>query len=124
MAKSAVHWFEIPTQDLSRALRFYNRVLGLEMAAFDMMGCPMAMFPCDMAEGGVGGALIQYEGAVPSATGSMVYLDGGDDLSVPLGRVEAAGGKITMPKTSIGEHGFCGVFIDTEGNRVGLHSMT
>jgi predicted enzyme related to lactoylglutathione lyase len=53
----------------------------------------------------------------------MVYLSGGEDLSAPLGRVEAAGGKVVMPKTSIGEHGFCAMFLDTEGNRVGLHSM-
>ena len=117
----SAHWFEIPTKDISRAVRFYNRVLGLEMAAMDMMGCQMAMFPC--GTGGVGGALVQHSEQSPSATGTMVYLDGGDDLSTPLGKVEAAGGKVVMPKTSIGEHGFCAMFLDTEGNKVGLHSM-
>jgi len=121
MSQSTIHWFEIPTQDINRAVRFYNRVLGVEMATMDMMGCQMAMFPC--GAGSVGGALIQHEEAKPSATGTVVYFNGGDDLSAPLGRVEAAGGKVVMPKTSIGEHGFCGVFLDSEGNKVGLHSM-
>lgn len=119
MPTNAVHWFEIPAQDLLRAVRFYNRVLGLDMAATELMGCPMAMFPSD---GGVGGALVEHEQSIPSPNGTLVYLDGGNDLSVPLGKVPAAGGKVVMPKTSIGEHGFCAVFEDSEGNRVGLHS--
>ncbi|HZN35384.1 MAG TPA: VOC family protein [Pirellulaceae bacterium] len=122
MPKNAIHWFEIPTRDIQRAVRFYNRVLNTEMAAMDMMGCQMAMFPCEQGVG-VGGALVQHEQQAPAAQGTLVYLDGGDDLAVPLGKVEAAGGKVAMPKTSIGEHGFCAMFIDTEGNRVGLHSM-
>ncbi len=120
MATNALNWFEIPTTDLARAIRFYNQVLGLEMSSFDMFGCQMAMFPSDC---GVGGALIHMENCKPSDQGTAVYLNGGDDLAVPLGKVEAAGGKVVMPKTSIGEHGFCGMFLDTEGNRVGLHSM-
>lgn len=121
MPQSTIHWFEIPTQDISRAVRFYNRMLGVEMATMDVMGCQMAMFPC--GTGSVGGALIKHEEAKPSASGTVVYFNGGDDLSVPLGKVEAAGGKVVMPKTSIGEHGFCAMFLDTEGNKVGLHSM-
>lgn len=79
--------------------------------------------PCDMQNGGVGGGIVEGEGFEPSMTGSLVYLNGGDDLSVPLSKVEAAGGKILMPKTSIGENGFMAHFSDTEGNRIALHSM-
>ena len=121
MTANAIHWFEIPCNELPRAVRFYSRVLNVEMAHVEMPGCPMAMFPC--GSGGVGGALVQYEMNRPSEQGTIVYLAGGEDLSVPLGKVEAAGGKVVMPKTSIGEHGFCAMFVDTEGNRVGLHSM-
>ena len=81
------------------------------------------MLPCDMENGGVGGALMQSEGFNPSMDGTVVYLNGGDDLSTPLSKVESAGGKITMPKTSIGENGFMARFTDTEGNSVALHSM-
>ena len=120
---SVIDWFEIPANDLARAVKFYNRVLGSELAAADMMGSKMAMFPCGGDSGGVGGALIEHESHSPAATGTLVYLSGGNDLSEALGRVEGAGGKVLMPKTSIGEHGFCALFLDTEGNRVGLHSM-
>lgn len=120
MPTNAVHWFEIPAHDLLRAVKFYNRVLGLEMTATEMMGCPMAMFPAD---GGVGGALIEHEQSVPSPNGTLVYLDCGSDLSVALKKVEPAGGKVVVPKHAIGEYGFCAVFEDSEGNRVGLHSQ-
>jgi predicted enzyme related to lactoylglutathione lyase len=53
----------------------------------------------------------------------LIYLDAGEDLTPVLGRVEPAGGKVVVPKTSIGEHGAIAVFIDSEGNRVGLHSL-
>lgn len=56
-------------------------------------------------------------------TGTTIYLEGGNDLSVPLSRVESAGGKVILPKTSIGNNGFIALFIDTEGNKVGFHSL-
>ena len=80
------------------------------------------MFPYDNDNNGVGGGLVQMQGATPSADGVTIYLNGGDDLSIPLGRVEAAGGKILMPKTDIGENGYMAQLLDTEGNRVALHS--
>jgi hypothetical protein len=86
-------------------------------------GGKYGMLPADMMNGGVGGGLAQGEGFEPSDKGTVVYLNGGADLSLPLSRVEQAGGKIVMPKTSIGENGFMAHFIDTEGNRVAFHSM-
>lgn len=80
----------------------------------------MAMFP---AEDGVSGAVIKAEGYTPSAEGSIIYLNAGADLSDALGRVEAAGGLVVAPKTGIGENGYVAFFLDTEGNKVGLHSM-
>ena len=118
MAKNAVHWFEIPAVDLDRATKFYSQVLGVTMIPMNVTGSPMAMFPAE----GVGGALIREQGSAPSQHGTLVYLDCGSDLSAALGRVGAAGGKVILPKTAIGEHGFIGLFVDTEGNRVGLHS--
>jgi len=119
MSANAIHWFEIPALDMDRAVKFYNQVLGYSMASFDMFNCSMAMFPC---ESGVGGAICKQDNLQPSANGSVVYLDCGPDLSVALAKVEPAGGKILMPKSAIGEHGFIALFLDTEGNRVGLHS--
>jgi predicted enzyme related to lactoylglutathione lyase len=84
-----------------------------------MPGFKMAQFP---AEGGVGGGIVQGEGYAPRADGALVYLNGGDDLSTVLDRVEEAGGQVLLQKTSIGENGFMAYFMDSEGNRIGLHS--
>lgn len=121
--KNALNWFEIPAADYGRAEKFYNAIFATELVRMvGMEGYQMGMFPAE--EGGVGGGVIQGEGYVPSAEGSLVYLNGGDDLSVVLGRVEAAGGQVILPKTSIGENGFMAYFLDTEGNKVALHSMS
>ena len=69
------------------------------------------------------GSVIYEKGRKPSQEGTVVYLNAGDDLSEPLSKVEDAGGKVILPRTSIGENGFIAHFIDTEGNRVALHSM-
>jgi predicted enzyme related to lactoylglutathione lyase len=82
-----------------------------------------AFFPAEMETGGIGGCIIQGEGYEPSSNGSLIYLNAGDDLSIPLSKVEAAGGKILLPKTGIGPNGFMAYFSDTEGNKVGLHSI-
>ncbi len=81
---------------------------------------PMAMLPAE--QGGVGGAIVQGEGYVPSKEGVLVWLNGGEDLNVVLERVPEAGGEISSSKRSLGEHGFAAMFLDTEGNRIGLHS--
>lgn len=120
---SALNWFEIPVTDMNRALKFYNTILGVEMSTMEAMpGFTMAMLPA--TENHVGGAIVKGEGYVPSQQGTVVYLNGGDDLSNVLNKVEGAGGKVIMPKTNIGnEYGFMAIFTDTEGNKVGLHSM-
>ena len=69
------------------------------------------------------GAIVQMKEMKPSADGSTVYLNGGEDLNIALNRVVDAGGQVIMPKMEIGENGFIAQFIDTEGNRVALHSM-
>lgn len=117
---SAINWFEIPATNFDRAVAFYSNVLNSDLQKVNA-GFDMAFFPC--SDGGTGGCVTHGNGNKPSAEGSFVYLNGGDDLSVQLARVEPAGGKVVMPKTSIGENGFMAVFLDTEGNRVALHSM-
>jgi predicted enzyme related to lactoylglutathione lyase len=119
---NALNWFEIPAMDIKRAVKFYNTILGVELEISDMMpGYQMAML---VAEGGAGGGIIQGEGYTSSTEGSLVYLNGGEDLAVALAKVEGAGGKVLAPKTDIGDNGFFAYFLDTEGNKVGLHSMS
>ena len=81
------------------------------------MGTQIAFLPHD---GPVGGGVVEGDGYVPGADGPVVYLNGGDDLSVVLDRVEEAGRQVVLPKTPIGEHGFAAFVMDTEGNKVGL----
>lgn len=117
---NALNWFEIPAKDIERALTFYDTIMGATLIRMEANEAyPMGMFP---VESGVSGAVIQGEGYVPSTEGTIVYLNAGEDLSHVLNRVEGAGGNIVMPKTDIGENGFMAYFIDTEGNKVGLHS--
>ena len=107
--------------DLDSAVKFYSTVLGAKLEIISGMGVPMVFLPAE--EGSTGGALIAAEGYTPSQEGTVVYLNGGEDLGPILDRVEGAGGQAVMPKTDIGEHGFVAMFVDTEGNKVGLHSM-
>lgn len=120
---NAVNWFEIPANDMDRAVKFYSQILDKILQPFAMgSGFFMAMLPYTPGVG-VGGALVSGEGYQPSTLGTLVYLNGGDDLTVILDRVEVAGGQVLAPKYSIGENGFVGIFLDSEGNKVGLHSM-
>jgi len=123
--KNAINWFEIPVHDYKRAKRFYSEVLEAKIIDHHMEDKNMkyGIFPYDMENHKVGGAIVQMEGMNPSIDGSTVYLNGGDDLAIPLARVEAAGGEVLMGKTDIQENGFIAQFKDTEGNRVAFHSM-
>lgn len=120
--QNAVNWFEIPAADYNRAVKFYSEVLDTELQPFESEGTKMAFFPFEPPSG-VGGAITFGNGNEPSEKGPFIYLNGGDDLAVPLARVEKAGGTVLMPKTSIGENGFMAIFRDTEGNRIAFHSM-
>lgn len=119
----SINWFEIPVNDFARAKKFYEALYGAEIMEMPFPNGKYGMLPADMQNGGIGGGIVQGEGFVPSDKGTIAYLNGGEDLSIPLSKVEEAGGRIILPKTSIGENGFMAHFIDTEGNRVALHSM-
>lgn len=121
--KSALNWFEIPVSDFERARTFYETVLGVELFVQELDGITMGMFPCDQL--GIGGAICSGEYYVPGSDGSVIYLNAMPDLQPASDRVEAAGGKLVFPKTEIGNGwGYFALFIDTEGNKVGLHSMS
>ena len=118
---SALNWFEIPVTDLARAKRFYANLLQTELRDETVGGMSMAIFPYE--QGGVGGALIAGRQFAPSPDGAVVYLNAGDDLDGAIGRVEAGGGKVVLGKTLLSEQiGSIAWFVDTEGNRVALHS--
>jgi len=119
---NVLNWFEIPALNLERAIKFYSDMFSYpSMNKMDLGDLQMAVFP--MEGNGVGGALCQHVEYKPSQEGSLIYLNANPDLSIPLSKVEAAGGKVLIPKKQISpEIGFMAIFIDSEGNRVALHS--
>ena len=121
---SAIHWFEIPVTQLERAQRFYETVLACQMRREPMGPSEGAVFPYS-PDDGVGGALMCGPTAgVPSASGTMVYLDGGASLQVTLDRVAAAGGQVALPVQALPPGmGYFAHIVDPDGNRVGLHAM-
>ena len=121
--ENALNWFEISVNDIVRAKKFYEKVFDIEMVQEEMMGMKMAFFPTENMAEKVGGGLVQSEMHKPSMDGTVVYLNGNPDLALALGKVEAAGGKVVMPKTRISDEiGYMAFFLDTEGNKVALHS--
>jgi predicted enzyme related to lactoylglutathione lyase len=122
MIKHAINWFEIPVLDFDRALKFYEGLSGEKMQVMETEEMKSAFFNFDMQLGAIGGCIMHGKGYEPSKTGSMIYLNGGDDLSIPLSKVVELGGKIIVPKVPIGKNGHMAQFEDTEGNRVGLHT--
>ncbi len=118
---SFVSLFEIPATDLSRAVSFYEEVLNIKIEKMEMPGMEMGIFPYEQQL--VTGVIMKGEGFIPSADGPTIYLNAGDNLQPILDRVEKSGGKIVMPKTAhADESGFFALFLDTEGNRLGLNS--
>ena len=123
---NAISWFEIGTTNLDRAATFYETIFGVKLNPLDLPNIKMRMFPVDDMQNGVGGAVVDSGGFhKPSGTdGPLIYLNGNPDVQQILDKVEAAGGKIMVPKTQISpEYGYMAVIIDTEGNRIGLHSV-
>lgn len=131
MDKNIICWFEIYVKDLERASKFYSQVLGLNIRPMSTPGeaegqMRMASFSTMEESGnGVSGALIEMPGTKEGdgkSVNTLVYFPC-ENCEVEQGRVESAGGSIHQPKMSIGEHGFCSICIDTEGNLFGLYSM-
>ena len=119
--KSFVSIFEIPATEISRAIKFYQNILSIDIEKMDFVDMQMGLFPTD--EQITIGVIVQGEGYTPSSNGVTIYLDGGDDLQIILDKIESNGGKIIVPKTlHADESGYYALFIDTEGNRLGLHS--
>lgn len=119
--KSFISLFEIPATDISRAVNFYQTILGINIEKMEMPGMEMGIFPYEGQM--VTGVIMKGEGYEPSANGVAIYLNGGDNLQHILDKVEKNGGKVIVPKTAhADESGFFALFLDTEGNKLGLNS--
>ena len=122
MKRNMVGWFEIPVNNMDRAQKFYEAVFKVKLKIVDFGGLLMGWFPDRGEVPGAQGTLIKQDSYIPSQEGTLVYFIS-DDVQNELDRIEAAGGKIYQPKTQISpEHGYMAAFIDSEGNRIALHS--
>ena len=122
-----VGWFEIPVNDMDRAVAFYEKVFQFQLQRQVMEGLEMAWFPFDHEAPGTSGSLIKFqESYTPSQEGTLVYFTSqSGDLANELGKVEEAGGNVLIEKRLISpEVGYMGVFLDSEGNRIALHSKS
>lgn len=119
--KSFISLFEIPATDISRAIHFYQTILEVNIEKMEMPGMEMGIFPYEGQM--ITGVIIKGEGYKPSANGVTIYLNGGDNRQHILNKVAKNGGKIIVPKTAhADESGFFAIFLDTEGNKLGLNS--
>lgn len=118
---SYISIFEIPALDISRAIKFYQAILDIDIEEMEMPNMAMGIFPYENQS--VTGVILKEEGFLPSSNGVTIYLNGGDDLQVVLDEVVKNRGEIIIPKTAhADESGFFAIFLDSEGNRMGLHS--
>ncbi|MCH4822705.1 VOC family protein [Gramella lutea] len=124
--ENPVVWFEIYTNDLDRAKKFYETVFKVELTELENPegdGLKMFSFPGDMeSKGRASGALVHVQGMEAGGNSTIVYFDS-EDCSIEEARVEAAGGRVERSKMSIGEYGFISLVFDTEGNMIGIHSI-
>lgn len=117
--KNIVNWFELPSIDFDRAVKFYSTILDIEMPTQTFNGTPNAFFPY-VGEGATG-AVVYSPDYTPRSDGPVVYLNGEtlENLDAILERIAQAGGTVLLPKTDIGP-GHMALFLDSENNRVGL----
>ena len=121
--KRLISIVEIPTADFSRAVSFYKSILDIDIEEMEMGGIKMGIFPNDGEDVFV--QVIHGTEYKPSADGVVVYFDCGDDLQKVSTKITANGGRICVPKTEIGpDIGFYAMFADTEGNKLGLYSIS
>lgn len=126
MKNNVVGWFELPVEDMDRAIKFYENVFGFEIERHQMGELDMGWFPSLPEANGAMGSLVYmpefYE--TSDKKGPLIYFTAhSGDLSNELGRVEKAGGKVIMDKKQISEDvGYMALVQDSEGNRIALHS--
>lgn len=120
-----VGWFEIPVENIDRAIKFYEEVFVIKLQKQHLGPLTMAFFPGKEGSTGAGGALVYHtEYYKPSRDGILIYFTAlSGDAAVELSRIEKAGGKVLRHKTMIApDIGYMGLFLDTEGNRIAIHS--
>lgn len=122
MKNNPIGWFEIYVQDIDRARNFYESVFQIKLEKLHTPDVEMWAFPMDMTLYGAGGSIVKMAGCPSGGNSTLVYFSCAN-CAVEEGRVAQAGGRVDKAKMSIGQYGFISLVLDSEGNRLGLHSM-
>ena len=121
---NSLNWFDIPVNDMPRAKHFYQVIFSMHMDEQSMGDMQMALFPYEPGSGKASGALVKSQWHQPSENGPVIYLNANPNMDSVLERIDREGGRVLMSKTQITpEIGYMAFFMDTEGNRVALHSQ-
>jgi uncharacterized protein len=112
-------WFDIPVSNLDRAAAFYRAVLGVDVEKNEFDGFSFCVIEHDE---GNGGCLVPGADQISSTGGILLYMNVEGRIRDAVGKVQALGGRIVEPAKAIGPHGFRAVVLDSEGNRIALHS--
>ncbi|MFD2035202.1 VOC family protein [Belliella marina] len=116
-----VGWFDLNVASLDRAKRFYETVFDVKLTDLPIEWGKQSFFPSNPKSPNISGALVEKADFAPSNNNTVIYFETEDCLAEEQ-RIEKAGGKVVQPKLHIGDFGYVSIFIDTEGNTVGLHS--
>jgi predicted enzyme related to lactoylglutathione lyase len=116
-----VGWFDIHVSNFDRAKKFYQTVFNVQLVDLPIEWGKQAVFPFSPESPNISGALVEKPDMKPSANTTVIYFET-EDCANEEKRIEQAGGKILQPKMHIGEFGYISMFLDSEGNTVGLHS--
>jgi uncharacterized protein len=117
-----VGWFDLNVANLERAKKFYETVFSVQLTDLPIEWGKQSLFPFNPGHPNISGALVEKAYFNPSSNNTVIYFETEDCIAEEQ-RIEKAGGKVVQPKMNIGEFGFISIFIDSEGNTVGLHSQ-
>lgn len=117
-----VGWFDIHVSNIDRAKKFYSAVFNIQFTDLPIEWGRQSFFPFDYEGANISGALVEKTDMTPNGNNTIVYFET-EDCTAEEQRIAQAGGTVVQPKTHIGEFGYITIFIDSEGNTIGLHSQ-
>ena len=135
-----IRWFEIPVEDLERAIDFYRNVFRADFDVHIFSGFRHAIFKSGTDSAlDLGGALVEIGRFNQEQIGPILFFDANAGMSDIVEAVVENGGQVLLNKTLIrnvnidgsfvipktlidGNEGYFAYIMDSEGNKLGLYS--
>ena len=125
MSADTLCWTDIPVTNLDRAIKFYSAILGKEVRKMSETGFEYGLLPHEEQNASgclcVGGDSVGNKNE-PSETGPLIYLSVEGRLNEAVKAARVNDGKVLQERQQIGPHGVRAIIVDSEGNRIALHS--